>query len=234
MDSYKTGISGEGADAYTSLLLCKCMLLQKWFHIESNPELESYINDRLSFKKFLEISFSQPSPDHSTFSRFRKRLSENAINQINTEILNQFEALYFTIYKGIAVDTRLVKSASSRLSNDEIDDLKQKISKPEGKLDANYKPVKFLRAVESNWTVKNDTPHYGLIEHTFVDVNNGFILAATSTPAPENDSKFSPYCTIYSRHSSQPINKVYAYKCYFGNPNREFLNLITTRPLHNP
>ena len=66
---YTVGTSGEGADAYPPLLLFKCMLLQKWFHIDSDPELENQINDRWSFKKFLHLPLSKPSPDHSTFSR---------------------------------------------------------------------------------------------------------------------------------------------------------------------
>ena len=61
MAHYTVGTSGEGADAYSPLLLFKCMLLQKWFRINSDPELENQINDRLSFKKFLRLSFG-PRP----------------------------------------------------------------------------------------------------------------------------------------------------------------------------
>ena len=91
MNHYTVVTSSEGADAYPPLLLFKCLMLQKWFRIHSDPELENQINDRLSFKRFLGLSFSKPSPDHSTFSRFRSRLSKNAMNQINSEILRQFE-----------------------------------------------------------------------------------------------------------------------------------------------
>ena len=91
MSHYVIGTSSEGADAYSPLLLFKCFLLQKWFHIDSDPELESQINDRISFKRFFDLSFGDPSPDHSTFSRFRKRLSENAMDLINSEILHQYE-----------------------------------------------------------------------------------------------------------------------------------------------
>ncbi|MBU4185578.1 MAG: transposase [Proteobacteria bacterium] len=79
--------------------------------------------------------------------------------------------------------------------------------------------------MESDWTVKNDEPHYGLKEHASVDVNHGFILATTLTPASVNDSNFLPYCTLYSRHTKQPLEKVYADKGYFGKPNREFLSM---------
>ena len=120
MNHYRVGTSREGADAYPPILLFKCLLLQKWFHIDSDPELESQINDRISFKKFLQLSFNDPSPDHSTFSRFRKRLSKEAMDQITSEILRQFENEGLEINEGIAIDARLVKSASGPLRNDEI------------------------------------------------------------------------------------------------------------------
>ena len=119
------------------MLLFRCMLLQKWFRINSDPELENQINDRLSFKKFLGLSLSKPSPDHSTFSRFRSRLSKNAMDQINSEILRQFENKCLTINEGIAVDARLVKSASRPVSNKKLKKLKEKNNSPEGKLDKN-------------------------------------------------------------------------------------------------
>ena len=122
------------------------------------------VNDRWSFKRFLGLSFSKPSPDHSTFSRFRSRLSKNAMDQINSEILRQFENQGLTINEGVAVDARLVKSASRHISNDQIKKLVDKRNTPEGKLDKNGKPKKFTRDLESNWTVKNDKPHYGLKE----------------------------------------------------------------------
>jgi IS5 family transposase len=225
MSHYSVGLSSEGADAYPPLLLFKCLLLQKWFRINSDPELENQINDRLSFKKFLRLPFSKPSPDHSTFSRFRSRLSKNAMDQINTEILRQFELQGLTINEGIAVDARLIQSASRPISNDQIKELRKKRNTPEGKLDKNGKPLKFSKDLESDWVVQKDTPHYGLKEHASVDINHGFILATTITPASVNDTNYLPYCTAYSRHTKQPIEKVYADKGYAGKPNRDFLHL---------
>ena len=49
MEYYDVGKSKEGADAYPPLMLLKCLLLQKWFRIPSDPELEDQINDRISF-----------------------------------------------------------------------------------------------------------------------------------------------------------------------------------------
>jgi IS5 family transposase len=225
LSHYTVGTSGEGADAYPPLLLFKCMLLQKWFHIDSDPELENQINDRWSFKKFLHLALSKPSPDHSTFSRFRKRLSKKAMDQINSEILRQFESQGLTINEGIAVDARLVKSASHPISNDKIKQARDKHNTPEGKLDINGKPLKFHRDLDSDWVVQKDTPHYGLKEHASVDTNHGFVLATTMTPASVNDTIYLQYCTAFSRHTKQKIQKVFADKGYAGKPNRDFLSL---------
>jgi len=61
--------------------------------------------------------------------------------------------------------------------------LKEKKDSPEGKVDKNGNVLKFSRDMESDWTVKNDTPHYGLKEHASVDVRSGLVLATTMTPA---------------------------------------------------
>jgi len=92
MRTYPVGKSTEGNEAYPPLILMKCLLLQQWFRIDSDPELETQINDRISFKKFLGLSFDDPAPDHSTFSRFRGRFSKDTMRMINNELLNQFAA----------------------------------------------------------------------------------------------------------------------------------------------
>ena len=224
MAHYEIGLSKEGADAYPPLMLFKCLLLQKWFRIPSDPELESQINDRISFKEFLRLPLHMPSPDHSTFSRFRSRLSKKGMLKINSEVLNQFAKEGLTINEGIAIDARLVKSASRPISNKEIGKRREMSKAPEGKVDKNGNPLKFSRDLESDWVVQKDIPHYGLKEHASVDVDNGFILATTLTPASHNDSKYLSYCTIYSLHTEQNLQKVYADKGYFGQPNRDFIN----------
>lgn len=225
MEYYDIGISNEGADAYPPILLLKCMLLQKWFRIPSDPELENQINDRISFKRFLGLPLDKVSPDYSTFSRFRSRLTKEAMMKINSVVLQGFERNGLSINEGIAVDARLVKSASKPISNDEIKKQKDKRNTEEGKEDKNGSLVKFSRDVESDWTVKNDVPHYGLKEHTSVDVKNGLVLATTITPASIHDTNYLPYLALASCHSEKPIKAIYADKGYYGEPNRYFLNL---------
>jgi len=51
-------------------------------------------------------------------------------------------------------------------------------------------------------------------------VENGLILSTTLTPASHSDSTYLPYATIYSMHTDQKIDVVYA-----GAPNRNFLSM---------
>jgi len=223
--NYPVGKSFEGNDAYPPLILMKCLLLQQWFKIDSDPELETQINDRISFKKFLGLSFDDPAPDHSTFSRFRGRFSKDNMRMINHELLSQFAAKGLTINEGIAIDARLVQSASHPISNKEIQEQREKRETPEGKIDKNGNNLKFSRDLDSNWVVKNNKPHYGLKEHASVDTNYGFVLATELTPSSVNDSIYLPYCVAASFHTDEPIKKVFADKGYFGKPNRDFLAL---------
>jgi IS5 family transposase len=222
---YPVGKSSEGNDAYPPLLLMKCLLLQQWFHIDSDPELETQINDRISFKKFLGLSFDDPAPDHSTFSRFRGRFSKDNMRMINHELLSQFAAKGLTINEGIAIDARLVQSASHPLSNEKLEEGKLKKQTPEGKLDKKGKTLKFSRDLESDWTVKNGVSLFGLKEHASVDTRYGFVLATEITPASHHDSPYLPLCVAGSCHTKEPIKKVFADKGYFGKPNREFLSM---------
>jgi IS5 family transposase len=64
LKDYPVGHRKAGNAAYSPLLLFKCLLLQKWFKIKSDPELESQINDRNSFRAFFNFSSIDVSPDH--------------------------------------------------------------------------------------------------------------------------------------------------------------------------
>ena len=73
--------------------------------------------------------------------------------------------------------------------------------------DKNGKTKKYSRDLDSDWVVQKDEPHYGLKEHAAVDTNHGFILVTTMTPASVNDTNYLPYCTVFSRHTKQKIEK---------------------------
>ena len=144
---------------------------------------------------------------------------------INHELLSQFAAKGLTINEGIAIDARLVQSASHPLSNEKLQEEKLKKQTPEGKLDKKGNLLKYSRDLESDWTVKNNVNHFGIKEHASVDTRYGFVLATEMTPASHHDSPYLPLCVACSCHTKEPIKKVFADKGYFGKPNREFLSM---------
>jgi transposase, IS5 family len=62
IEEYPVGQSTFGNKAYPPIILLKAMLLQKCYGIDSDPELENQINDRLSFKRFIGIPLRQSAP----------------------------------------------------------------------------------------------------------------------------------------------------------------------------
>jgi len=83
----------------------------------------------------------------------------------------------------------------------------------------------YKKCLDKRVALQDEKPHYGLKEHASVDVEKGFVLATTLTPASVHDSKYLPYLALASCHTEEPIKKIYADKGYFGEPNRSFLNL---------
>jgi len=208
MSHYTVGTGREGAAAYPPLMLLKGLLLQKWYRIDSDPELENQINDRISFKKFLGMPMDEPSPDHCTFSRFRSRLPKETMKAINHELLSQFASRGLAINEGIAIDARLVQSASHPISEDKLREERLKRETPKGNLDTLGKPMKFSRDIDSDWTVRNQVPHFGLKEHASVDTRYGFVSAMEMTPASFHDSPHLPqfFLQIIS-YQNQPLCK---------------------------
>jgi hypothetical protein len=77
-----------GAPGYPALALFKALLLQQWYGL-SDPGLEEALLDRLSFRRFLGLSLSEPVPDHSTLWRFREQLARSGTDR---EVRLRFEA----------------------------------------------------------------------------------------------------------------------------------------------
>jgi len=79
---------------------------------------------------------------------------------VNNELLSQLASKELYINEGVAVDARLVQSASNPISKEKLEEEKKKRETPEGKLDKNGNPLKFSRDLESDWTKKNRDIHF--------------------------------------------------------------------------
>jgi len=218
VEAYPVGKSEYGNRAYPPLMLLKAVLLQKWFGIRSDPELENQINDRISFKVFIGLPLADPSPDHSVICRFRERVGHKTMEAIHAELLTQFRSMGFSIESGMAVDARLIESASRPVSTEKLEKLREDREKQD-------KSIKFQRDVESDWTIKNNVPVFGMKEHTSIDVDSGLVLSTLVSRASEHDTKYFQYAVLKGIHGEKFPRVVYADKGYYGRFNRRFLSM---------
>ena len=110
LKGYPIGKKRKGPQAYPPLMLFKCLLLRNWFRITSDVELESLINDRFSFKKFIGLPIGESAPDSSTFSRFRKRLTPKKYDRILSDISDQISGQNLILNIGCAIDLKIAES----------------------------------------------------------------------------------------------------------------------------
>lgn len=223
--NYPVGQSNFGNKAYPSLMLLKAILIQKWFGIKSDPELESQINDRFSFKSFIGLPFSELSPDHSIICRFRERTGKDTLEKVHHELLNQFDTLVFSIEFGMALYARVVKLASRPVSDRNLRELREKRKIRLEMRKKTHRAMRFQRDLDSDWTVKNDKPVFGMREHAFIDVESGLVLSTCVSRASEHDTKHFQYTVVKGIHGKKLPEKVYADKGYCRVTNREFLKL---------
>lgn len=74
-DIFKDDSPAGGAPHWPVVTMLKVVFLQKCFGL-SDPMAEEMLRDRISFRRFVGLSFDDRTPDHSTISTFRKRLRE--------------------------------------------------------------------------------------------------------------------------------------------------------------
>jgi len=153
--------SPTGRPAYNPLLLLKALIIQQIYG-HSDPELELMLYGNLFYRRFLGLSATDPVPDHSTISRFRKDLkSMNLYRKCFEELKRQLAEKGYDLQCGKITDARLVKAARNP-----------------GKGDP-----------DASFTKKGDQTHYGYKDHIAIDPKHEFVTEFVCTPANVHDSR---------------------------------------------
>jgi Transposase and inactivated derivatives, IS5 family len=153
----------------------KMLFLQYAFNL-SDEELEDQLIDRLSFQKFVGISFSQEIPDFSTLWYFKEALIEHKLmDRIFSSINHQLELHGLILKKGTIADATIIESGNKPLSKDKRENLEQE---PGSQIDT-----------EAQSTEKNGKKYFGYKGHIGVDVESKIIRKRKFTPANVHDSQ---------------------------------------------
>jgi len=171
-----------GAPSYPALLLFKAMLLQQW-HGLSDPELESALKDRLSFRRFLGVSLSERLPDHSSLWRFREQLADSGLaDQAFAMITAQIERAGFVLKRGTLIDASLVRAAVNALQPPAVAAPPDADGRPASKL------VQSPLDPDAAWTKKQTGHFFGYKIHLAMDQHSRIVRRVLLTPANINDS----------------------------------------------
>ena len=156
-----------GRPGYPVLVLFRALLLQSLYGL-SDRELEETLNDRLSFKRFVGLSFEDAVPDHTVLNRFRNRLIEaKLLEKLFAELDKQLEKAGVILKRGTMLDATLIEAVSTPGSKDE----------PSHDPDARG----VIRQGKRGYT-------FGYKAHMGVDEGSGLIRAVITTPANVNDT----------------------------------------------
>lgn len=163
-----------GEKAWPPLVMFKILLLQSFYNL-SDPACEKQLARDLLFRRFVNLSLTDPVPDHSTIWRFRNTLNKNGILQKLLDNINhQLNSQGLIIKNGQAsiIDATVIQAKNNRPNkNAKGENTQDK--------DASYN-------VKTASDGKRKTT-YGFKAHVNVD-EDGFILAQTLTTGSLHDS----------------------------------------------
>lgn len=163
-----------GERAWPPLMMFKILLLQSFYNL-SDPACEKQLARDLLFRRFVNLSLTDPVPDHSTIWRFRNHLNKSGLlQQLLDNINHQLNTQGILIKNGHAsiIDATVIQAKNNRPN---------KNTKGENTQDA-----------DASYNVKTASDGkqkttYGFKAHINVD-EDGFILAQTLTTGSLHDS----------------------------------------------
>ena len=192
--------SSIGRPSYPLLLLFKSILLQAWYSL-SDYELESVLDDRFSFRRFVNLSVSERAPDHSTFSRFREQLIVHGVHdQLFKELDRQLEKRGLMLKKGTLVDATVIEAAPKKPNQNEDGTAGKSIVDP-----------------EADWTKKGGRYLFGYKAHMGIDQGSELIRKIEMTPAHVHDGE------MLGQVVSGDEDWVFADKAYDSKKNHKIL-----------
>jgi len=169
--------SNRGRPVTPIIFSLKCLFIQFLYGL-SEPGLEDALIDRLSFQRFLGISFDEEIPDFTTIWTFKARLiKHNLYDQLFDTILEQLESKNLILKKGTLIDATIVQSAR-RPNKKKTDTTEREIKERSSQKD-----------YDASHTQKGKKTYYGYKGHIGVDQGTNIIRTKAFTTASPHDSQ---------------------------------------------
>lgn len=182
-----TAKPSKGRPAYDAVTMMKIIFLQRLYNL-SDDQVEFQITDRLSFRRFLGIPFSNAVPDCKTVWAFRESLNqagEDRSLQLFELFLNKLNQDGLIAKEGKMMDATLVSVPIQRNSREENKEIKAGVV-PTSISENNNKLAQ--KDTDARWTTKNNIHYFGYKNHIKADTKRKFITGYIVTDAAPHDS----------------------------------------------
>ena len=183
---YTNDTARGGRPNWPLTVMLKCIMLQKWFGL-SDPMLEEMVRDRISFRRFLGLSFYDATPDETTLVTFRKRLRTHGhggtLFDTTLAILRHRGVVLET---GTLVDATIIEAPRGRTTKDGLDHSKDPSASYTKKHGRTYHGFKGHIATDPHGIVKD----YRYDTASVHDSQHFDSLTAEETEAVYGDSAF--------------------------------------------
>jgi IS5 family transposase len=178
--------SNAGRKPYDLILMFKILILQSLYNL-SDDNTEQQILDRLSFQRFLGLSFSDPVPDAKTIWLFREAFNADDRSRMLFDRFNEYlNTNGYKARKGQIIDAAIVEVPIQRNAKEENERIKQGESE---QVKAEWHPAKVKQKdTDARWTKKHGKSYFGYKHHDCVDVKHKLIRSYAVTAANVHDS----------------------------------------------
>jgi len=177
-----------GRPPFDYVMMFKILILQKLNNI-ADDKTEYLINDRLSFRRFLNLQLYDTVPDAKTIWHFREELkTADIMEKLFQLFTSKLEEEKIVTYSGSIVDASFVEVPKQRNSREENKDI------AEGKVPKKWRNEKnrnklVQKDMDARWATKNKQRHYGYKDHIKIDKKSKIITKYRVTSAEVHDSQ---------------------------------------------
>jgi IS5 family transposase len=175
-----------GRPAYDYVFMFKILVLQQVYNL-SDERTQYDILNRLDFRRFLGLEFSDAVPDEKTIWNFREQLASAAVI---FELFDAFKEVLkekgLILKGGMMVDATIVPAPIQRMKKDE----KAAIEREEEPERWKENPsVKRQRDTDAAWTKKHSRSYFGYKNHVKVSYDSKLIETFEVTTSKTHDSQ---------------------------------------------
>lgn len=183
-DKEKTNEAGR--KPYDEVLMFKVLVLQALYNL-ADGRTQFYIQDRLSFMRFLGLGMDGDVPDEKTIWLYRNKLAEGGwINRLFEKFNRHLDKAGLKAQEGQIIDASIIEVPRQRNKKSENDRIKKGETPEEWKKESDKLRQK---DVDARWVKKNGANHYGYKNHINVDKKHKLIRKFEVTAASVHDSE---------------------------------------------